>query len=99
MRQGRNQEGQKTGEHNVAMNLTAAGRSALRPLLLRAVSMLVEPIEIPVRRPQVMAGALSLNDETNIQYQSLVEWSGYPVCLEPVRQTPEVTEGMAHWKI
>jgi hypothetical protein len=47
---------------NGGVNLTAAGHSSLRPLMLPAVSMLVKPIEIPVRRPQVTPGALYANN-------------------------------------
>jgi hypothetical protein len=50
--------GKRTVHSNGAVNLTAAVRSALCPLMLPAVSMLVKPMEIPVRRPQVTPGAL-----------------------------------------
>jgi uncharacterized protein (TIGR02391 family) len=43
---------------NGGMNLTAADHSPCRPWLLPAVSLLVMPVTLPVRRPQVMPGAL-----------------------------------------
>jgi hypothetical protein len=47
---------------NDGVNLTAAAPSALRPLMLPAVSMFVKPVEIPERRPQVTPGALYANN-------------------------------------
>jgi hypothetical protein len=47
---------------NGGMNQTAADHSPSRPWLLPAVSLLVMPVTLPVRRPQVMPGALGGNE-------------------------------------
>jgi hypothetical protein len=44
--------------YNGGVNLSAAGPSSLRPLMLQAVSLFVKPGKMPVRRPQVTPGAL-----------------------------------------
>jgi hypothetical protein len=55
---------------NGGMNQTAADHSPCRPWLLPAVSLLVMPVTLPVRRPQVMPGALCAKQYETISIKS-----------------------------